>query len=605
MAIFERRAVAEEEFFGIKSKMKRAVIIHTVEQAEHCVKNGLQKNSLLFATHSAVEVYLREKFGVVCRCLSVFATSADSKIMMEKTSIDVDLLLSRLDGEISPLINKQTRLKLLYFKALYGYRGKYHYSSYLFLKFAIEKMVLEHNVHCIATYNSVFNKLISTERTFTEFLNSVFPEIEIQSLEYSTNNLKNKTDWQKKIRLITEISRTIRLIKEKIANKYGFRQKFSDKKKTIVYFEPSYELDFLKDEFGSYNVIFYDVDKGLPNGWEQFSVNCPEICIDTSVIKAEDVLARLFLNDIQELFNRTAKTYIGAALIVQKIHKQFPIQAGIWGGSPIRDFRAIVFEFLLSEKILVIGSQHGGCYGDMWVPWHFDSDFNRCNALLSYGYSEEDLKRLYPNKERIAKVYPVGKIKLSIPQKVFQKIDILYPLTNSLSFFDGGGTRLLPHSLTQRQEEILQFLNSLSGISVCVKLFPHSTFDNCSILLILEKYKNLKIVSSVSLTEYLYKTQPKIVLLDYPSTPLMEVVHLDTEIFLMNDEVAPFEEKALEMLKKRVHYFEETQPLINSLRDFLAGKSEKKRDSTYFEHYIYKPNAKKNALELIHGLINR
>ena len=129
-----------------------------------------------------------------------------------------------------------------------------------------------------------------------------------------------------------------------------------------------------------------------------------------------------------------------------------------------------------------------------------------------------------------------------------------------------------------------------------------SNYQNCSVLPVLKKLKNLKIINNVPLTEFLKKYLPKGVLMEVPSQPLFDVLPLDTEIFLMGNPVYPYEEKALEELKMRVHYCEDIDSLISKIDLFLEGKLEKKRDGTFYKHYMYKERTEENILGLVNAL---
>jgi len=75
------------------------------------------------------------------------------------------------------------------------------------------------------------------------------------------------------------------------------------------------------------------------------------------------------------------------------------------------------------------------------------------------------------------------------------------------------------------------------------------------------------------------------------------------EIFVLSDDVLPLERHALEELKRRVHYSESADEIISKINLFLKGKLEKKRDNTFYNHYVHKENTKENILKLIDNLV--
>ncbi len=163
--------------------------------------------------------------------------------------------------------------------------------------------------------------------------------------------------------------------------------------------------------------------------------------------------------------------------------------------------------------------------------------------------------------------------------------------------------KISPDKLTERQVRLLEYLNTIEGLGIYVKQFRGSCYGNCSVLPVLKRLGNLKVVGYMTLTEFLNKYSPKAVLIEYPSQPLFDVLHLNTEIFLLNDYMHPYEDKALEKLKKRVHYSEDVDEIISKIDLLLKGKLERKRDDTFYKHYVYKENAKENILRLIDKLV--
>jgi len=65
--------------------MKKAIILNSVEDAVHCIENGLASGCILFSTHSGIDVYLKENYGLNCRCLSSFLS--DDKTILNKSYV--------------------------------------------------------------------------------------------------------------------------------------------------------------------------------------------------------------------------------------------------------------------------------------------------------------------------------------------------------------------------------------------------------------------------------------------------------------------------------------------------------------------------------------
>ena len=142
-------------------------------------------------------------------------------------------------------------------------------------------------------------------------------------------------------------------------------------------------------------------------------------------------------------------------------------------------------------------------------------------------------------------------------------------------------------------------MSSLKGRSVFVKPFP---FRRSAISPLLARLKGATVVDGMFLDEFLDTYAPRAVVIDYPASVLFQSLPHDTEIFLMPDELNPYEARALEELKKRVHYCEDVETVLAKLDSFFEGRLEKKRDESYYNHYVHKPDSREKTVRLIESL---
>ncbi|OGL47684.1 MAG: hypothetical protein A2W05_00045 [Candidatus Schekmanbacteria bacterium RBG_16_38_10] len=592
---------------NIKSK---AIIIHSVDDAKHCVQNKLYEGALLFSTHASVDVYLKGIHGINCQSLSKYLTIEEIKNLKNISSDAVDKILHALDINVSPSINNQLCLKMRYFVPLYSYCGKYHYSGYLNFFEAVKKVTNIYKLGEISFYNCKLNSYFDTDSDIGYAVSLFFRDQETKIIEYpriSENRNDNIEMMLKKIKIIKQmpIYAIERFLERMLANrKY---RKLAKGCKNILLFDPLYNLEFLKKELRKYNILFYRTDSGIPEGF-----NSKEKTANTKVnfngfdfVKdIENPITKIFLNDIEKDFSKNIGKYLAAIDALGKIERDYPIALGIWGNPPYEKTKALIFEYLKLKNINILGAQHGCLYGECFEPWHFDSDFNRCDVYVSYGFTESDLKRLYPYREVAIKIFPLGAVNNSPKNSRRKKrIDILFPITNSFSFFNGGMARTPLDKLAERQVLLLEYLNSLEGLKIYIKPFNYSYTKKYSVLSVLRKMENLKVVDHLSLGKFIEFYSPRAILIENPSQPLFDVLHLDTEIFLMSDPLLPYDGQALKELEMRVHYAEDTANVICKLNLFLKGKLEKKRDDTFYRHYVYKENAKENILRLVDNLV--
>jgi len=591
--------------------MNEALVLHSVEDARHCVGNGLHRDNMLFSTHSSVDVYLEESCGVECRCLSEFLTTEDVKRCAETSSDTVDRILRDLDLIVTPSINGQVGLKMRYFTPLYSYLGKHHFYGYACFAAAVKKMIEFHSVRKISFYERKFNDCFDVTTDMKDIAAVFFRGPEILFIDYLSEKRERKTRARKITDMVEKIRQRPRYAFKKAveaAETVCLRRGLSRKKKTVLLCDDLYDLRFLKKNLYGYNVLHYGADREIPFGFKQHGTG-PGIEADLRdfdlIEEKGDPFVRVFLKDIREDFLANMGRYIGAVRSLDKINKKHPVSLGVWGSPPVHGVRAAIFEYLKAEKTKVIGAQHGSGYGDSVTLWHHDSDYSRCDHYFSYGFTGDDLKRGRPAMAEGMEILPVGKAVPARKNRGKKNIDILFPITNATSMFNGGMSRLAPHKLTERQRRLLEYLDSLEGLDIYVKPYSCSTYQNCSVLPVLKRMKNVKFISNLTVTEFLERYEPKAVLIEFPSTPLFEVMHLDTEIFLMNDDINPFEEKALEELRRRVHYSWNVEEIIAKIDLFSKGELEKKRDDTFYRHYVHKKDREDNISRFIDSVMEQ
>ncbi|WP_321491575.1 hypothetical protein [uncultured Desulfobacter sp.] len=578
------------------------------------MKNKLHHDCEMFSTHYSVSLYAKKQYSLSCQCLSEFVSIDEIRKDIEDSIEAVDGLLMDLDKYISPQINKILRVNMRYFVPVYAYHLKFQFHIYRVLLRSMGRIVDLLNPLEIFFYERGLTSLITGKTT--KFLTYFFPNIKKQAIHTSLpkNNItadklgslyslfyriyfKTKFGIIHPVQMMFDWLRTITR-----------ENKFSKTKQTVLIGWPLYEFEFLLTQLKKYNILYFSADKlYAPKEFKYKSVVKSKGLFDFSKVDEiyeKNPLMKLLLQDIKEDFYNNIDSHLNSLEMLKELDNVYSIVCGIWGLPPAFGLKSLIFEYLSHRKIEIIGRQHGSLQGVQYRPWQFDSEFLRCNYYLSYGFDRNDLKRVYPNKAFQVEVLPYGKPKSENKFISKREIDILFPMTNSLSIIDGGAARLPCDQLAQRQLELLEYLSSLKGFSVYVKLMVNSkNYQSCAVLPILEKKYNIKVVDNVSLTDFLSSYSPKIVIIEFVSTPLYDVLHLDSEIFLMDDPVHPYENNALHELQKRVHFADKTSEMIHMLDSFLKGDLKPKRDNTYKNHYLSKKNTSKKVDHFIHHLL--
>jgi hypothetical protein len=596
------------------------IILHSVIQAEDCIKQSLHTGNLLFSTHSSVDVYLRERYSIACQSLSKQWNSDEITAYKNAASQRVDQILRALDSQIAPLINEELMVQMRYFVPLYSYLGKYCYCGYYFFLASIEKIIESYKLDQVIVYNMASNSFFANATDLETLLSVFFSDKKIKVIDYAP---VPRSKLQKIQQLAEVIIKNPGFILDRVADLIDTEVRprlkgLDSKKANVLLIEKLYDLNFLKNTLPQYNVFRFlpqdETFRGKRNlllggQWQNIfsAAPPPRLAIPSHLfdIPLTDSLAQLFVTDIKADFLTNIHHYLGDLRALKSLQKKWPISLAIWGNSPCTGLKALVVEYLRSAGVPILGGQHGGVFGDAYEPWHFDSDFNRCDFYLSYGFTGDDLRNLYPGKDINTTIVPLGASMENRGSQYKTPIDVLFPLTCSLSLFDGGMVRGLQDKLTEAQIALLEYLDSLEGLDIYIKPFMFSNDHNSAVIPILQRMKRVKVIDYMPLKDVISKYYPKIILIEYYSTPLYESLHLDSEIFLMDNPVINFEKEALEKLQKRVHYCHDVAEMITKMDLFLKGRLEKKRDSSFYHHYVFKSGTQRNILSLIDELVGR
>ena len=112
---------------------------------------------------------------------------------------------------------------------------------------------------------------------------------------------------------------------------------------------------------------------------------------------------------------------------LMSVHELFVrrgIAGCVWGNPPVfANSSALIQAYLAAQKVCVAGMQHGGCYGTQECHFvHFDGDFSRCSHYLSYGFTSDDLRKVYPHKRLACEIIPVGSVKEEERRRVRKRL---------------------------------------------------------------------------------------------------------------------------------------------------------------------------------------
>ncbi len=580
---------------------QQALVLHSVADAEHCVISGLHLGRLLFSTHSSVDVWLRINHNIACSSLSEFCTIEEAKSVKEMAAVEIEKLLETIDAAYAPRINEMLGLQQRYFIPLYTYHCQHHYIAILIYAHCLRRILEQYCISKIIIYNRQLNFLIDTSADMADLMSelmlpcAVTVEIIRRPSDKPDSLYAKCLSTLRRVR-ISGLRRRLERLKAKCRYAAGmFRGK-----NVILLLEPLYDLGFLRLKLVTDHGVSYWDGSGCK------AIDLPQFKLDLTVLQrstTEDTaITRHILRVVADDFNANMRNYLAAPVAASKLNESRRISLGIWGLPPTAKANSLLFEYLRSVDVPVIGSQHGCLYGEIHEPWQFVTDFERCDYFFSYGFSADDLKRIYPGRESKASIIPVGKLHKPRVAETAKSVDVLFPLTNSISIFAGGLTRTFPHELTHRQEQILRYLDGLENLEVTIKPFLGASYENCSVMPILAGMKRAHIVANMTLLDYLSIYSPRVVIIEYPSTPLVELLLFDAEIFLLWDQFFQYDQVVREMLERRVHCFDTVEDMLRAVQAFFAGELPVKRDDSYCKRYVYREGSEQIILRTIESI---
>lgn len=600
--------------------MKKALILNRISETSYLInKMDLlnEEKYVLFSTNAAIDVYLRERYKLECNCLSKYINPEQASKNIQIGDHCANELVDHLDELYSKEVNDTAGLKdIRFFRALYSHAAYFRSVMYLSLLNSIEFLIDQSGIEELIFFNKKVDYLVDTPTMLNDIL-SFLKNIKLNPIAF-----KESQDSKNAFRMMQRIGKLIKypqlflkyfsaLIKRNLLFR---RTVFYENSPTVLLSEILGDFSFLTENTTGFNVFYYKrFDSLLPNGIKKPTFQFPHVKIEPQdcVQKHKGIgdkytfIKNLVTNDILSDFNKKINFYLPYLVTLDSLHKKYRIKAGTWGIPPIMGFRSLVFEFLLSSKVPALGYQHGGFLGNIYNNDFFMMCANRCTHYISYGFSNDDLKKIYPEKNFTdIEILGYGTTRtIKSDKKKKGLIDILFPVTDTASMLESGMIRDKPDTLLEKQIALLRFLDTIQGKSIVVKPFQYPTEDSLAISQLLKRTKRIKVISDLSLEECLEIFEVKIVLIEHLSTPLYEVLPFDIEIFAVGDNnIRPLEKTALEQLKKRVHFSYEVKEVISMLELFLRGKLEKKRDDTFYRHYVYKDGTKDRVMRLINEL---
>jgi len=581
------------------SKSEINVFLHTIEDVNHFYKKiYIESNRyIIYATHAGVFEYIKEFYCSEVILLSTLISQKEiSKINTDTENLSQEIVNS-LDSRYSHEISKKIKIETInYFTALYSY----HFPFVLMGMFTFKELLLKvksANNNIVFDYTDSFYGVFSMK----EFLEHTFSSGDVKIAWYKSEVKQRKKGIKGLIiKAAKNPNRAFQTVVDYLYEYVAYNYK---NKKTILYMDNLYDLSFLK-RLGEFKLIPYAYQALSHKFVKPLAVSVTVDSVFKNRSEKADSLKGFLSKVLIKDFTKKIEQYvIGLKTLDELLHRE-NIDLAIWGSPSVHGFKALFYDYCMVKGISVVGVQHGANYIDKNYQKHYYSDFIRCTHYISYGFTKEDLKSNFKDKAmENLKVYPYGTAK-SMKQNESKKhysIDVLFPVTNTISIFDGGFTRVKPDILHADQMAILNLLEeeSKSSITSLIKPFSNTDIWQTSVFLNLQKLQFAKVQWKKTLTALLSELTPKCVIIEFMSTPLYEVLELDAEIFLFIRDIDSLTDKAREMLSKRAYIVEDFNEFSILFKKWINKDLAKKRDNSYYNYYVKKENTKENITKLI------
>ncbi len=559
--------------------MKSLIVVDSI--------NGVRRNNSLFDRKNTDIVsldfiaseFLKTNFKVSSTNIFDYYKKSERMKIFSRSVKSLILLLKKLDRKYSKKISSIIGVKKMnVYQPLFLNILFYEFFTIYYFRIVFKKILSKNKynkIYFIKDSSQNFSKVFKLEDQISHILKKSSPTEFIILEKNEKNFLKNIYLLFKK--LIPNYKKIFSIISNFTELAHLSVKNFKSKKNCLFFFkEYISEKTVLKNDYKIFNM------KKISN------IKNSEIALSKANTFFEKILNNKNNDEnfVNLYFQKNLNLYLNPLINFLIFFKKRNLDFVYWASPVVNIFGYnLIIEYLIKKKIKIIGRQHGANYIDCISPvQHFEMDFNRCNNWLSFAADEKVFKKTYLNKKKFCKIIPAGKISKINSLKSRKEIDILFPIQ---SLNDYVNSRPIEKELYINHKLILKTLDKRKNKSVFVK--PGLGMKNSiSEDYLFNKFKNIKFNRSYSLSKFLNIYRPNLIILDWYSTPLYEILELDTDIFMVNETVEKISNHAKKLLKKRVHLFDNIKNLIGALDKYDTKKIKKLRDNSFYKTYVNK-----------------
>jgi len=552
-----------------------------------------------------IKVYLEFHHKIVAKDISEFFSYPILRDVYDRATHRAVEVLNQMDSAFSAKTSTLNLKKL--FKVTYSYFfSAFYFSTFLYSQ-VLEKLLKEKHQKVFVENKKISLAGMNIDLSFFSMTRDLFPDFEgFVPLDIKPYQIKHESHFSFSLKLFTLMVR-LRLFLIFIAH-FLYRFRFQSLSIFLIcdgvhWKNRLYSLAFLKWFIKKENLVTLDhlelaaADVSIEDGVERAK--------NSGLLSAKSNIEKIAVN----LFYQTSRSVFPTTItrLQNWLRKNQGVKVGVFASGPSFVETCLTCAVFLEKDVKIIGMQHGSGYGLTKSAFHQFLDYDKCNEMLTYGFSWFDLEKagaVTSNEDTtIPSFIPVGNPQY-FESNVFhgilpkRKIDIIFAPTIVSDFYYLVPISNLAHEITDAQIKIAEWLGTRSDLRSIVKTMRTSR-PRCSPA---EVFKD-KSPSHVQWIDHLnFKATlswyaPRIVVTDHFSTPIYESLNSDTEIFTIEDQMAKIHKDARDLLQKRVHLCQTPMELIEKLEGFLAGKILPLRNREFFDRYVYKKNSVKKTLD--------
>ena len=560
----------------------------------------------LLSTHYSVVSYLGER-GIACRDCTDFLSVDAAGAALREASSELDERLARLDYTLGARMCEAAGLpRLAMFHASFKYLAQYNLAGRWCLERVIKERLAESAAvvfhHALDTSTDPVFSFVDAARRVCEERGVPFSDVPVPSAGSARQAGLARRLPLMLGRALQSPGWAAKRAREQIIRWMRRSPGIEGDAPVVLLFEPHGE-SFFESALADSGVHMIHIGRdGVIAGTERFrSAACTGAARMAAVLeewlRAQPVVAE---NDLERRWVAVVGSnlpWLEALCLAHHALQSRNISAAAWD-RPLttRPPLNLIVELFLSSDIPVLGRQHGANYGDQKLgAIHFDADFNRCTHYFSYGFGPREFAMAYPGARHRCAFIPAGHPPPVVSNQR-RPVDIAFPIMNSVPLFYLA--RIPESELVRRQKGILRAMEARRDLQCVVKPppgFGPDTFAHTEALTALRHVR----LEHGTWTHYLARWQPRLVVFESASTPLLEVLPLDVDIFLMLDPLFPFTEAALSMLRQRAHVFETLEELLDAIRRYGLEPVARLRDTAYYDTYANRGSAAAVAQALL------